>query len=501
MKKSTATPIFKTATIVTLLSVLERLLGFFYRITLSNKLGEESLGVYQAATSLFGVFLTIGVGGLPMTVSRFIARSRAEKSKKNEQRSVSAGLFLALLLGLLPATAFWLFGRLFTPLLPDERCLPVLNILLIGSVFAAAFAVLRGQMWGNKKFLAPTLFELLEESTLVIAGVCFLYLDGKMPLIERAAWANTLSYALSFSVAFLCFFLDKNKLSSPLPLAKPLFQAALPITTIRLMSSLLVSAVALLLPAMLVKSGATQSDAIKTYGILTGMVIPVLFIPSTLVGSISLVLSPQLSEDYYKKNQQNLKRNIARGLLAAALLAGLLAPAVFVLGEEAGKILFSSQIAGEMIKNGSPMLLPMSLSMISTTVLNSLGFQKQTLRYYFVGALALTASILILPRYLGGYAYLVGMGLNFTLTTLCNLLFLKNKKLLPSRLIRKLLLIAAFVLPISLFGQFVKSLCVVFLGEFWACVTVGVSLCGFAVGLYCLCFRKKGQKNTIRQEK
>ena len=284
-------------------------------------------------------------------------------------------------------------------------------------------------------------------------------------------------------------------------MAKPLFQAALPITTIRLMSSLLVSAVALLLPAMLVKSGATQSDAIKTYGILTGMVIPVLFIPSTLVGSISLVLSPQLSEDYYKKNQQNLKRNIARGLLAAALLAGLLAPAVFVLGEEAGKILFSSQIAGEMIKNGSPMLLPMSLSMISTTVLNSLGFQKQTLRYYFVGALALTASILILPRYLGGYAYLVGMGLNFTLTTLCNLLFLKNKKLLPSRLIRKLLLIAAFVLPISLFGQFVKSLCVVFLGEFWACVTVGVSLCGFAVGLYCLCFRKKRQKNAIRQEK
>jgi stage V sporulation protein B len=418
-----------------------------------------------------------------------------------ERRSVSAGLFLALLLAILPATAFWLFGRLFTPLLPDERCLPVLNILLIGGVFAAAFAVLRGQMWGNKKFLTPTLFELLEESALVIAGVCFLYLDGKIPLIERAAWANTISYALSFSVAFSCFFLDKNKLSSPLPLAKPLFQAALPITAIRLTSSLLVSAVAILLPAMLVRAGATQSDALKTYGVLTGMVLPVLFIPSTLVGSISLVIAPQLSEDYYRKNEYNLKRNVERGLLATALLAGLLAPALFVLGEESGKILFSSQIAGEMIKNGSPILLPMSLSMISTTILNSLGFQKQTLRYYFVGALALTASILFLPYYLGGYAYLVGMGLNFTLNTLCNLFFLKRRKILPHRLLQKLIFIAACVLPISLFGQFIKSLCVGFLGEFGACVTIGASICAFAVGLYGLCFRKKGQKNAVPQEK
>lgn len=493
MKKFTPSAFYKTATIVTLLSILERLLGFLYRIVLSQRLGEEILGVYQVANSLFGVFLTVGVGGLPVTVSRFIARFKAENSPLKETQTVSAGLLLSVFLSAVPALLFFIFGNLLSPLLPDERCLPVLKILLVGSIFAAAFAVLRGQLWGNKRFLAPTLFELLEESALVIAGVTFLCLDGEMSLLERAAWASTLSYLLSFTVALLFFFLEKNKLGSPLPLAKSLLGSTLPITATRIANSLLSSAVAVILPNMLMRAGATNAEAMKLFGVLSGMVIPVLFIPATLIGSLSLVLSPQLSEDYYKGNREQLQKNIERGLTAAALLAGLLVPVVFVLGEEIGRIVFSSQTAGEMLKNGSPMLLPMSLAMLSTTVLNALGFEKQTFRFYFIGAAALTTSILFLPTYVGAYSYLIGMGLNFTVTTVCNLCYLQKHAPLKRKFYRNIFLVTASVLPVSLFGQFAKSICVRWLGEFSACVVVGASLFAFAVGLY-LFVEKKDKK-------
>ncbi len=490
MKKFTPSAFYRTATIVTFLSILERLLGFLYRIVLSQKLGEEILGVYQLANSLFGVFLTIGVGGLPVTVSRFIARFKAEQDPLKEKQTVSAGLLLSLFLSAIPALSFVAFGHLLSPLLPDERCLPVLRILLVGSVFAAAFAVLRGQLWGNKRFLAPTLFELLEESALVLSGVTFLCLGGETPLIERAAWASSLSYALSFSVAFGYFFLQKNKLSSPLPLAKSLLGATLPITATRIANSLLSSAVAVILPTMLMRAGATNAEAMKLFGVLSGMVIPVLFIPATLIGSLSLVLSPQLSEDYYKGNREQLQKNTERGLTAAALLAGLLVPVVFVLGEEIGRIVFTSQTAGEMLKNGSPILLPMSLAMLSTSVLNALGFEKQTFRFYFLGAAALTASILFLPAYVGAYSYLIGMGLNFTVTTVCNLCYLQKHAPLKKSFYRNLFLITASALPVSLFGQLIKSLCAAWLGEFFACVVVGASLFAFAISLYFLSAKK-----------
>lgn len=492
MKKSSTSTLYKTTAILTLLSIVERGLGFLYRLVLSRKLGEEMLGVYQIASSVFGVFLTVAVGGLPVTVSRLVARYRAENNPVNEARTLSSGLLLSLILSLVPTLLFFLFGRFFTPLLPDERCLPVLKILLLGSVFASAFAVLRGKQWGSKKFLIPTLFELLQEATLVLSGVFFLFIDGSLPLIERVAWANTLSYALSFVVALAFFFSDReNKLGSPLPLAKSLLNSTLPITSVRLGNSLLSSAVAILLPAMLVKAGMDNAEALKTFGVLSGMVIPVLFVPATLIGSFSIVLSPQLSEDFYKGNFQKLQTNIDKGLSAATLLSGILAPLIFVLGTDVGHVLFSSTLAGEMIKNGSPILLPMSVCMLSNTVLNSLGFEKQTLRFYFVGASALLLSVLFLPTFLGGYAYLVGMGLNFTLTACCNLAFLQKKCPLKKSFYKRLALTVALVLPLSLFGQFVKTFCVATFGEFFAMAVIGISFLIFALLLYSTVFSRK----------
>ena len=75
--------VYKNASIVTGLSVAERGLGFLYRIVLSRLIGAEGLGLYQVALSLFGLFLTIGTGGLPITLSRIIAKNKADGNGKD----------------------------------------------------------------------------------------------------------------------------------------------------------------------------------------------------------------------------------------------------------------------------------------------------------------------------------------------------------------------------------------------------------------------------------
>ena len=139
----------KTTVFLTLLTAIERLLGFSYRIFLSKSLGDERLGAYQVSLSVFGVFLTIGTGGLPVTISRFVTRFKAENCPNKQNSTLSAGLLLAFCFSFLPALSFWLFGRFFTHLLPDERCFPTLNILLVGGIFSSLFAVLRGRQWGG----------------------------------------------------------------------------------------------------------------------------------------------------------------------------------------------------------------------------------------------------------------------------------------------------------------------------------------------------------------
>ena len=300
-------------------------------------------------------------------------------------------------------------------------------------------------------------------------------------MLERVAWANAISCAVAFFVAFFALLFEKPKFGSPLPLAKDLFRSSLPITAVRIFNSLIVSAVAVLLPAMLVKSGISNTDAVKLYGVLTGMVVPVLFIPATLIGTLSLVLSPQLSEDFYKKNYAKLKNTIERGLTVSTFLSLLLAPLIFVLAEEIGGLFFSSATAGEMLKTGAPILLPISLSMLSTSVMNSLGNQKTSLKHYLFGALSLATSILVFTPLLKGYSYLLGMGLNFSVNALCNLLFLWRNKLLDGRFFKKLFLFFALFLPVSLFGQLIKSVCVATLGPYFAFGFIAFETLGFAV--------------------
>lgn len=497
------------ATVVTALSVAERGLGFLYRIALSRLIGAEGVGLYQVALSLFSLFLTIGTGGIPITVSRMISKSKAEHRPKDETKAVSAGVTLAVLLTL-PVCLFLIpFGNKLTFLFSDERAFNVFRILLFGLCFSAVYAVFRGYFWGNKEFLLPSLLEIAEETVMVIVGILLLQnvtsvTDGA----EKAAWAVIISYFFSFTASTLCYFFRGGKISSPKNKLKPLFNATLPITSVRASGSLVNSAVAVLLPVMLVRAGFDNGEALTLFGIVSGMVMPVLFIPSTLIGSLSLVLVPELSEDFYRKNYARLRKNIERGISFSFLIACALLPFFFAVGEDLGRLAFSNALAGEMIVKSCFLLLPMCLTMISTSILNSLGFEKQTFLFYFIGAAALLLSILLLPAVCGAYAYIIGLGASFFITGGCNLVFLYKKchffeKRWYHVCVHGIFPALLTILPASLLGKLCDALLSSICGELLCLIlTVLVTLLLTALayawlGFLPLDFLKKKEKRKI----
>ena len=479
--------LFTTASIITVLSITERALGFLYRVVLSRLIGAEGMGIYQVSLSVFSVFLTVGTGGIPITVSRLMAKSKAENKPHHSNSSIGAGLLLSLAFTLPISILLLCFPSIVGFLFSDLRCLPVFRILMLGLVFSSVFAVLRGSFWGNKNFLLPAVLEMVEEIVMVIVGVALLQRVTDVQTATRlASWAVVISYLTSFALSVLCFFITGGKIGNPKPQLKPLFNATLPITSVRAGGSLVNSAVAVLLPVMLVKTGVEQTRALELFGAVSGMAMPVLFIPSTVIGALSLVLVPELAEDFYKKNIKRLYQNLTRGISVSLLIACFLTPLFYVLGEKLGAIAFSNPLAGECIKKGCPILLPMSLTMITTGMLNSMGFEKQTFLYYFLSAGALLICILVLPRFLGIYAYVVGLIASFTLNAVCNLALLAKKcPALFSNLIRKrkkllrcLALALVSVLPVSLLGSLCYALLSRVLGEMLCvlCTGIGVAL-------------------------
>ncbi|MBO5851111.1 MAG: oligosaccharide flippase family protein, partial [Clostridia bacterium] len=76
---------------VTILSFIERLFGFIYRIFLSRTLGSEGVGIYQIALSVVGLLITLTASGIPITVSRIMIKNRTENFKDNSGSVVFAG--------------------------------------------------------------------------------------------------------------------------------------------------------------------------------------------------------------------------------------------------------------------------------------------------------------------------------------------------------------------------------------------------------------------------
>ncbi len=468
--------ITKNTAIITTLACLERTLGFLYRIVLARLLGAEGVGVYQIALSHFFLFQTLAGGGIPVTLSRTVSRLRAEKQ---ERKSVGA-LLAALLLGAcvsIPLTFIFLPLASHIPLFSVDA--EPFKVLLLPLSATAVYIAIKGYLWGNKQFLAPALFEMAEEILTVIIGVALLSGRNFSPTdgATRAAWAHSAAAILVAVIALIFLLKSKPKFSSPTPFVRPLLSAALPITAVRSGATVVSTAVAVLLPNALMKSGMSESAALQAFGVATGMVLPLLAAPLTIIGSLAIVLVPELAEDFQKKNLTRLAKNIERSILFTLAVACFIIPFFVTVGKHFATLLYQNELAGEMLSNCAVLLLPMSVNAILLSMLNSLGLEKQTFTFSLVGSAVFLLCILFLPTHVGIYALPIGMIVQFSLESLCAFLLLTKKCPLSKSFPAKCGLCLFFTLPIICIGTVAQKGFSLFLGQWLApFATAGIVL-------------------------
>lgn len=479
MKKSN---IYKSAAQVTVFSTFEKMLSFIYRIILSRSIGAEGLGIYQICLSVFSVFLTAASSGIPVTVSRLIAKNTATGNERGKHAVVSAGIVLTLFFTV-PAAIVLFFGKnLYSFLFPDKDCVNIFLWLLPGLILTSIYAIMRGSFWGNKQFLPYSVIELAENAVMVICGCILIsFAHTAKDGATFAILAVLISYIFSFGVSMSWYLFKGGKIVNPKPQLKPLIKASLPITAMRTSTSLLNSCVAMFLPALLSKAcGYSGSEALALYGTVIGMSVPMLMIPNSLIGSIAVVVAPEMSENFYAKRTELLKRDVERTIKAAVLIASVLIPVMFTLGNDIGVLFYASDLSGAVIKRFAFMMLPMCVSMITTTILNSMNFEVRTLIYFFISAITMIGIILGFTHLLGINAYMVGLSVSFIITAVLNLRLLK-KNCADINYYAYLLRSVIICIAACIFGSLFRNLFTDLLAPVWRIVLCGGSVTAFAL--------------------
>ena len=434
---------------LTLSSFALRGAGLLFRLALTDRLGAEGMGIYQliSTVDLFCSLLTCA--GIPLTVSRLCAEHRSQARSVVQQ-----ACFYGATMGLLPAMALFLFSdSLALHLLGDIRTAAALRWIAPSLPLLGISAALRGVFLSRGKVLVPTLTEAVDQAVriglgLLLLGRCEGDLSMQCAAVFFASSAAELISLLALTGAYLrC----REPPGKPAPHSL-LLDSVLPIWLGALLSGGVHSLENLLLPALLRQAGASAAQALAQYGLLSGLVMPLLMFPAALPAAIGTLMLPRLAQAN-AQDEKHRARTLVEQALTASLWIGLLCCAGFLLlGPSVLRFYYHEPAAVGLLMLLSPLLPLHSLDHISDVLLKALGKQRVSLGIEFADSLLRIGGILLLVPRAGMRGVLLTLYLSAVLCVLGRL-----HPLMRAAGLQRGILLRALCLPFLLCPQWLRK--------------------------------------------
>ena len=418
MKKS----FFSSFFIVTAFSVLDRALGFFIKIYTSRAVGAEGMGVYQIAFSVFAVFLALSSGAISIVTSKLTAR--AKNDGISMAKIVTSSLVLSLTLSII---LIILYALLFAPLgaLLSQKVRTIVVFMLPTLVFSSVYASIRGNLWGNEKFISASIVEVVEQIARI--GMIFsLFALGFDKLISSAIAFSVGS--LASAIACIVFFvLNKGFLRFSKVELLQISSKTAPITLSHLVGALSGTITSLLIPYLFTVAGYGSAQATALFGASVGMAIPLLFIPNTLISSLSFMLLPQIGALWGKKDYKTINQKLSVALKFALFVSFFFLSLYLVGGKSICAIVYNDTLSGEFLTMISFCLIPLALESITFCVMNSLDMEYKAFLNGIVGYIVLWTVCLLSRTAFSFKVLAIAYFLSYLTITLLHFICIKRK--------------------------------------------------------------------------
>lgn len=412
--------ILKGTLILTVAGVITRLIGFYYRIFLSHKIGAEQLGIYQLIFPLLVLLYSLTSSGIHLVISRQVAKNACVNTGENPKQILAIGLLISLLLSFAAVVFMNHYGTFLAErFLGEPRCAPLLKIAAYCVPLSSVHMCVEGYYYGQRKTAVPAFCGLMEQLVRVFAVwlICRITLaEGGKITVEAAVWGLLLGEAASTLISLTALSFEETRLSlsslTPACIKTTLgafFRQGIPLTANRMLLNGLQSLEAVLIPARLRMFGLTPAESLSIYGVLTGMALPFILFPSTLTNSASTMLMPTVAQAQANHQETSLKSTVEY-TLKYCLLLGIFCTGIFVIfGNQIGAAVFHNDLAGRFLSVLGWICPLLYISATFGSVLHGLG---KTTTVFLVNSGSLTLRILfvlfLIPRY-SILGYLWGM--------------------------------------------------------------------------------------------
>ena len=402
MKKQT----FLQGTMILLgASLINHLLGFIPKIILPRMIGAEGVGLFKMSAPFFMVLITLVTGGIRLAISKLVAESEHGKQCYRAKDVLIVGLLFTVMLGVVCMLfclffAKWLSYGVFT----DQRIYyslitlsPIIPVVCVSSVF-------RGYFLGKQNMIPAGTSSVVEATSRVLFMFCFslALLPYGMAKATSGAVLGILVSDVAGMLVLLWYFhreeqgsffsplrayTPMNKRKEALLLLKKLLRISIPVTGSKWVRSLSYFIESIVTTRSLVLAGVSKVAVTAQYGILQGMVIPLVLFPSALTTSLATALIPSISESQSQGDHVTTQRHIYQTIKLMLVTGTPFAVFLYVLAQPLCAVLYNDGSIAPLLKLMAPFSLFLYAYEPLQATLQALDRPGKALRNTCIGAI------------------------------------------------------------------------------------------------------------------
>ncbi|KEK12013.1 polysaccharide biosynthesis/transport protein [Lysinibacillus sphaericus] len=209
----------KSTLVLTIATLLSKVIGSIFRIPLQNIAGDEVLGIFSLVYPVYMVALYLSVAGIPIAISKLIAEANSSKDTAKIKKIYVTARILALSFGVISFTIIYGFSAQIANALGGPSTEIALIIVALTLLVAPYMAVYRGffQGFGDMRptAISQVIEQLVRVALILIVAYFLVAMDYSNDIVAGGIMAGSVLGALGSLVYLLYkYFRSSIKVTS-----------------------------------------------------------------------------------------------------------------------------------------------------------------------------------------------------------------------------------------------------------------------------------------------
>jgi O-antigen/teichoic acid export membrane protein len=440
--------------ILTLGTIISKVLGLFYVIPFYAIVGDQGTALYQFSYVPYTIFISLATAGVPLAVSKFISKYNALEEYAVGRKLFKSGLVVMLATGVVSFLIMYLTAPMLAemslssgsenPTVNQEDVTTVIRAVSFALIVVPFMSLIRGFFQGHQSMGPSAVSQVVEQVVRIVfllagAFIVLELLNGSLvTAVSVATFAAFIGAIGSLVILgwywfkrkpYLDELLQRDKRTMDISLkeiykeillyaapfvfvgiANPLFQFIDQITFERAMTSI-----------------GLGADATAAFSVLNFQTHKLVIIPVSLATAFSLTLVPTITTAFVENNRQSLKSQLDQTFQVLMYLTVPAAVGLSLLAEPAFTVFYENKELGtEILRLYAPVAILFALFSVTAAILQGINEQRFTILSLLTGLLVKLSLNIPLIKLMETQGAVLATSLGYGAAIIINLFVIKK---------------------------------------------------------------------------